>query len=91
MATAFVRYSLTVWQSGSYLTILMQKDENKRGKKQLSGITAHSSIVLMNSALTRYTNISCVDKFYFMVTMSLHGEKSIIILKIKELEKNLRL
>ena len=90
MATAFVRYSLTFWQSSSCLTMLMQEDENKGGKKQLSDITTHSSIVLMNSALTRYTNIPCVDKFYFMVTMSLHGEKSIIILKIKELEKNPR-
>lgn len=89
MATAFVRYSLTLQQS-SCLTIQMQKDENKGGKKRLSDIPAHSSIVLMNSALTHYMNISCVDKFYFMVTMSLHGEKSIIILKIKELDKNRR-
>lgn len=89
MATDFVRYSLTLQQS-SCLTIQMQKDENKGGKKQLSDIPAHSSIVLMNSALTRYMNISSVDKFSFMVTMSLHGEKSIIILKIKELEKNQR-
>lgn len=66
----------------------MQKDENKGGKKQLSAIPARRSVVLMNSALPRYMNISCVDKFYFMVTMSLRGEVSIIILKIKELEKN---
>lgn len=65
----------------------MQKDENKGGKKQLSAIPAQRSIVL-NCALPRYMNISCVDKFYFMVTMSLRGEVSIIILKIKELEKN---
>lgn len=89
MATAFVRHSLALQQS-SCLTIQMQKVEKKGDKKQLSDTPAHSSIVLMNSALTRYTNISCVDKFYFTVTVSLHGEKSIIILKRKELEKNLR-
>lgn len=90
MATAFVRYSLTFWQSSSCLTMLMQENENKGGKKQLSDITTHSSIVLMNSALTRCMNLSGVDKFYFMVTMSLHREKSIIILKIKEREMNSR-
>lgn len=68
----------------------MHKVENRGDKKQLSDTPAQSSIVLMNSALTRYMNISRVEKFYFIVTMSLHGEKSIIILKIKQLEKNLR-
>lgn len=68
----------------------MHKVENRGDKKQLSDTPAQSSIVLMNSALTRYMNISRVDKFYFTVTMSLHGEKSIIISKIKQLEKNLR-
>lgn len=68
----------------------MHKVENRGDKKQLSDTPAQSSIVLMNSALTRYMNISRVEKFYFTVTMSLHGEKSIIILKIKQLEKNLR-
>lgn len=68
----------------------MHKVENRGDKKHLSDTPAQSSIVLMNSALTSYMNISHVDKFYFTVTMSLHGEKSIIILKIKELEKNLR-
>lgn len=68
----------------------MRKVENRGDKKQLSDTPAQSSIVLMNSALTRYMNISRVGKFYFTVTMSLHGEKSIIILKIKQLEKNLR-
>lgn len=73
MATAFVGCSLPPQQS-SCLTIQMQKDESKGGKKQLSDIPAHGSIVLMNCALTHSMNISCVDKFYFMLTMCPHGE-----------------
>lgn len=57
---------------------------------QLSEVPARSSIVSKNSALTRYMNVSCADKFYFMGTMGVHGEKSIIMWKIKELEENQR-
>jgi len=89
MATAFGRYALTLQQS-SCLTIQTQKEETIGGKKQLSGTPAHSSAVLPNSALTPYRNASCMNKSYFMVTLRLHGGKSIITWKIKKLEKNRR-